>query len=375
MPISTPRPPHRLERLRAWMEDEDLDSAVVLGADNVNHLCGYWRYFGGPSALVVGRDGERTLVVMVDEAPIAERLSDADRVLGYGTRGFGFDLDPIAGLVETVGAVPAVARAARVGVASELPGADARLGAAITAFVVDASSALHRIRLVKDWDELEKIGAGYELCWIGQQAVADGAVPGASEIELYTAAQSTAQIASGGPIEFVCDLLSGSATADVCCPVHVAGTRQLEPGDPVIADVVVRTAGYWGDSAATYAVGENADAEAARSLLLDVLEQARLELVPGATGAQVFSRMQERITDALPEGELPHHGGHALGLTSFEDPHLIPADTMPFEPWMVLAVEPGVYVEGRHGARVENVFVVTPAGGVELRAALAEGNG
>ena len=44
---------------------------------------------------------------------------------------------------------------------------------------------------------------------------------------------------------------------------------------------------------------------------------------------------------------------------------------MPFEPWMVLAVEPGVYVEGRYGARVENVFVVTPEGGVELRAALA----
>jgi len=373
MPISTPRPPHRLERLRAWMEEERLDCAVVLGADNVNHLCGYWRYFGGPSALVLGRDGERTLVVMVDEVPIAERLSDADRVLGYGTRGFGFDLDPIAGLVETVSAVPAVGRADRVGVASELPGADVRLGAAISASVADASSALHRIRLIKDWDELEKIGAGYELCWIGQQAVADGAVAGASEIELYTAAQSTAQIASGGPIEFVCDLLSGSATADVCCPVHVAGTRRLEPGDPVIADVVVRTAGYWGDSAGTYAVGENAEAEAARSLLVEVLEQARLELVPGATGAEVFSRMRARITDALPDGELPHHGGHALGLTSFEDPHLIPADMIPFEPWMVLAVEPGVYVEGRYGARVENLFVVTPAGGVELRAALAGG--
>ena len=372
MPICTPRPPHRLERLRAWMEEEQLDSAVVLGADNVNHLCGYWRYFGGPSALVLGRDGERTLVVMVDEVPIAERLSDADQVVGYGERGFGFDLDPIARLVETLSAVPAVARAARVGVASELPGADARLDATISAFVVDASSALHRIRLVKDWDELEKIGAGYELCWIGQQAVADNAAPGASEIALYTAAQSRAQIASGGPIEFVCDLLSGSATADVCCPVHVAGTRRLEVGDPVIADVVVRTAGYWGDTAATYAVGENPEAEAARSLLLDVLEQARLELVPGTTGAAVFSRMKERITEALPEGELPHHGGHALGLTSFEDPHLIPADTMPFEPWMVLAVEPGVYLEGRYGARVENVFVVTPQGGVELRAALAK---
>ena len=100
MTISTPRPPHRLERLRSWMDDEQIDCTVVFGADNVNHLCGYWRYFGGPSALVIGRDGERTLVVMLDEAPIAERLSDADEVLGYGERGFGIDLDPVAGLVD-----------------------------------------------------------------------------------------------------------------------------------------------------------------------------------------------------------------------------------------------------------------------------------
>ncbi len=371
MTIATPRPAHRLERLRAWMDDEKIDCTVVFGSDNVNHLCGYWRYFGGPSALVIGRDGERTLVVMLDEAPIAENLSAADRVLGFGERGFGIDLDPVAGLIEKLAAVPAVTRARRIGVASEIPGSDARLGAAVPSAFADAGPALHRIRLVKDWDELEKINAGYQLCWLGQEAVADGAVPGVSEIELFTAAQSTAQIASGGPIEFVCDLLSGASTADVCCPIHVAGTRTLEAGDPVIADIVVRTAGYWGDSAGTYTVGSNADAEAARSILLDVLEQARTELVPGATGAEIFANMHARIVAAVPDGDLPHHGGHALGLTSFEDPHLIPSDTMPFEPWMVLAVEPGVYVEGRYGARVENVFVVTPEGGVELRAAVA----
>lgn len=372
MTISMPRPPHRLERLRTWMEEEQVDCTVVMGADPVNHLCGYWRYFGGPSALVVGRDGDRTLAVMVDEAPIAGARADANSVLGYGERGFGIDLDPVASLVRTVAAVPAVAHAGRVGVYSELPGADGRLGAVVAGTVVDAGAALYRIRLIKDWDELEKINAGYELCWLGQQAVSDAAVPGATEIEVFTAAQGRAQIASGGPIEFVCDLLSGANTAEVCCPIHVAGTRAIEEGDAVIADVVVRTNGYWGDTAETYLVGENADAAAARSVLIDVLEQARTELVPGATGAEIFANMHARIVNALPGGELPHHGGHALGLTGFEDPHLIPADTTPFEPWMVLAVEPGVYFPGRYGARVENVFVVTPEGGIELRDALGK---
>ena len=57
MPISLPQHPHRLERLKAWMDDRGVDSTVVFGTDNVNHLCGYWRYFGGPSALVIERDG------------------------------------------------------------------------------------------------------------------------------------------------------------------------------------------------------------------------------------------------------------------------------------------------------------------------------
>src|SRR5437879_9520454 len=124
MKISMPSPPQRLERLRSWMEEDGLDCAVVFGADHVNHLCGYWRYYGGPSALAIGRDGERTLVVMRDEARIARELAAADEVLGYGERGFGIDLDPVARLIETLAAVPVVASARRIGVSSELPGAD-----------------------------------------------------------------------------------------------------------------------------------------------------------------------------------------------------------------------------------------------------------
>jgi Xaa-Pro aminopeptidase len=366
------RPPHRRERLSGWMKAEDVTCAVLFGADHVAHLTGYARYFGGPSAVIVGDEGDCVLVVMQDEAPVARRAVSVDEVIGFGERGFGIDLDPVAGLVATVAALPAVARAQRLGIASELADADARLGARLNATLVDAGEPLRRIRLVKDWDELEKIGASYELCWLGQQAVAEGAVPGTSEIELFTAAQAAAQIASGAPIEFTCDLLSGPNTADVCCPIHVAGKRVMETGDVVIADVVVRSNGYWGDSAETHAVGENAEGAEARALLLDVLEEARTMLVPGATGSSVFDHVHARIVEALPGGELPHHGGHGLGLGAFDDPHLIPSDDTPFEPWMVLAVEPGVYFPGRYGARVENVFVVTPAGGVELRRFLAE---
>jgi Xaa-Pro aminopeptidase len=370
--LDATRPAHRLERLEAWMAEERLDCTVVSGSDAVNHLAGYWRYYGGPSALVIDRERKRTLVVMIDETRIARELSDADDVLGYGERGFGIDLDPLPRLVATLAAVPAVAGARRVGFASALPGLEEELGRTVAAERVAADSALHRLRMIKDEDELAKILEAYELCWLGQRTVAERSVPGTKEIEIFSAALTAAQVAGGGPIEFLCDLLSGPNTAEVCCPIHVAGNRAVETGDPVVADIALRCPnGYFGDTAETHAVGTSPDAEEARQTLLDILEQARTELVPGATGSEIFERMSRRILETFPGGEFPHHGGHALGVTSFEDPHIVPSDTTPLEPWMVMAIEPGVYFPGRYGARVENIFVVGPEdGAVELRTAL-----
>lgn len=368
--VAAALPPHRLERLQAWLEDERLDAAVVFGADNVNHLGGYSRYYGGPSGLVIGRDGARTIVVMLDEVGVAERLSRADRVLGYGVRGFGIELNPLPLLADVVAGVDSVASASRLGVADALGGMNDLVRSRVAAEVVSADGVMYRLRLTKDADELEKILHSYELCWLGQEAVREAAKEGgASEIELFTAALAVAQTTHGEPIEFLADLLSGPNTAEVCCPIHIASPRVVESGDPVIADVVVRANGYWGDSAETHVVGANTEIEGARATLLAILAAAGTELRPGATGAEIFARMDARIREAFPGGEFPHHAGHALGLTSFEDPHVIPSDETPLEAGMVIALEPGVYFAGGWGARVENVFVVTADGGVELREA------
>jgi Xaa-Pro aminopeptidase len=339
----------------------------------VNHLCGYWRYYGGPSALVIGRDGDRTLVVMRDEAAIARELSEADDVVGYGERGFGIDPDPIAKLAAAVAALPAASRTARIGLYTELPGFEKPLRAEVRGEPVSAAEVLSGLRVVKDEDELRKILSSYELCWLAQQTVSERAQPGTQEIELFTAAQASAQVAHGQPIEFLCDLLSGPNTAEVCCPIHVAGRRQAEAGDPIVADIVIRADGYWGDSAETHVVGgSGTEAAAVRGRLLEILDDAAGGLVPGATGAQLFAQVSEAILSDFPDGEFPHHGGHGLGLGNFEVPHIRPGDERPFQEGMVLAVEPGVYFPGRFGVRVEKVFVVSSTGGVELREAVRE---
>ena len=359
--------PSRVERLIAWLDASGLDCAVAVGAGHVTHLTGYSRYFGGPAAVVVSRDGKRTLVVALDEAPIASELSLAEQVVPYGERGFGLDLDPLASLLPAVAKVDAVATAGRVGFASEI-GGDERFDAAVE--LVSAAEELARIRLRKDADELDRIAAAYGLCWTAHDAVRRSAVEGATEIELFAAAQSAALLAAGAPIEFLSDLLSGPNAAEVCGPIRVPGSRAVRSGDGVVADLVVRFDGYWGDTAETHPVGDAPEVIEARDTLYGILKETAHGLVPGAAGRDLFAGMSARIHDAFPGGEFPHHGGHGVGVGCFDDPHVIPADETPLEAGMVLAIEPGVYFPGRFGARVEEIFVVTDGGGVELRDAV-----
>jgi Xaa-Pro aminopeptidase len=365
--ITVPRPPHRLERLRAWMQELEVDACVLLGADHVAHMSGYARYFGGPAALVIDREGARTLVVNIKEAAVAEGLAEADAVVSCGDGGLGFELDPVPGLLDAIAATGPVQGARRLGVADGFGGAKEAFG---EAELVDAAPALARIRLVHDDDELVRLLHGYELCWTAQATVGELAVPGVTEIELFSAAHAAAQNAHGEPVEFVADLLSGSFTGHVGAPMHVPGSRHLEEGDAVLADIVVGAGGYWGDSAETHIAGENEAIAEVRAALLDVRAACAAELRPGTTAAAIFAGMRDRITARFPDGELPHHAGHGVGLTSFEDPHLIPTDHTPLESWMLIALEPGVYVQDRYGVRVENLYIVTPDGGVELRAAM-----
>src|SRR3990170_6794530 len=155
--VAAALPAQRLDRLRGWMEEERLDAVAVFGADNVTHLSGYARYYGGPSGLVIGRDGERTLAVMRDEVKVAERLSEAGSVLGYGIRGFGIELNPLPLLADVVASVPAVSGASRLGLTDGLGGVGSLLERRVSAGPVSAGGGVDRPRPPKDEDQLRKI--------------------------------------------------------------------------------------------------------------------------------------------------------------------------------------------------------------------------
>jgi Xaa-Pro aminopeptidase len=360
-------PRSRHDRVTEWMAANGVDALVAARPDLVTWLAGYSRYYGGLSAVVVGRDGERVLAVARDEVAVAEQLSDADRVIGYGERGFGIELNPAPLMLGAVSELAAVSSARRIATAGEPAVGFAPAGGDS----VSADAVLHQLSLVKDPDEVARIHHSYELCWVAQAAVADGTAAGATEIEIMTAAQGAAQVAHGSPIEFAADLLAGPNTAEVCGPIAIPGLSRAEPDKPVIADICIGAGGYWADTCRTHVSGTNAEvADIYRQLGL-ILESAAVELRSGATGAQVFGGMRDQILAAWPDGEFPHHGGHGVGLSVFDDPHVIPTDDRRLESWMVMALEPGIYLPGRFGVRRENLFLVTPDGGVELTQAVS----
>ena len=142
------------------------------------------------------------------------------------------------------------------------------------------------------------------------------------------------------------------------------------PISPAASRRVVETAERYLDGQITHEDLQRATSEAARATLLDILADAGRRLVPGTPASAIFDGVDRAIKDAFPGGEFPHHGGHGISVSAFEDPHLIPSDPTPLENWMLIAIEPGVYFDGVSGARVENIFLVTPDGGVELREAM-----
>lgn len=354
--------PARAERLRLAMRRAGCETALLVGAKPVAYLAGYHRYGSGPAALLIDR-GVTTLLVPDYEIAVASANSSVDQVQGFGTEGVGLEPDLLLSLKSAAGAR---LRSNQVAFVDD-DGATARRAiAAAGATGLYIGATLRSIRMVKDADELERIARANQLCRFAQLALEADVAPGRREIEMFETAHGTALLEAGEPIEFIADVLVGGRSSLVCAPMAVSGATPVACEDVMISDISVRWRGYWGDTTRTYVAGENPEAEAVRARLTEIEREIAQRLVPGTSASDVHATIRSAVTKAFPSGRFPHHAGHGIGLDPAEAPRLVPGDTTPLATGMVLALEPGVYFEGRFGVRVEDAFVVTPRGGVSL---------
>jgi Xaa-Pro aminopeptidase len=148
-------------------------------------------------------------------------------------------------------------------------------------------------------------------------------------------------------------------------PHHEVSDRVIESGDVVVVDIGgPLPTGYYSDCTRTYAVGAE-PATGVRKIyaaLQDAQDRAVAAVRPGVPAEQVDAAARDRLTDSGLGERFLHRTGHGIGLDVHEDPYIVGGNTLPLEPGMAFSVEPGVYLDGEWGARIEDIVVVTDDG-------------
>ncbi|MFI2101904.1 M24 family metallopeptidase [Isoptericola sp. NPDC019693] len=146
-------------------------------------------------------------------------------------------------------------------------------------------------------------------------------------------------------------------------PHHEAGDRIIREGDMVVMDFGGLADGYGSDTTRTVHVGALTDREQEVHDVVRAAQQAGVDAVrPGASCQDVDRASRAVITDAGYGEHFVHRTGHGIGLTTHEPPYMVEGEEAPVEPGMCFSVEPGIYLPGELGVRIEDIVVAFPAG-------------
>jgi Xaa-Pro dipeptidase len=222
----------------------------------------------------------------------------------------------------------------------------------------DCGPLLSRLRAVKDDAELDLLrrAAGVVDTAVTRLATEE-LRPGRTEAELAAAAAVFLREAGGEDLAFPPAILTGPKSA---LPHGHPDATQIADGDLVIVDIGVSVGGYCADITRTFVAGAEPDSR--QRELFKVVREAEAAGVRAAVAGALckdVDRAARAVIEAAGLGEyFVHRTGHGLGLDVHEPPYLTSASEEPLEEGMVVTVEPGVYVEGSGGVRIEDDVVV-----------------
>jgi Xaa-Pro aminopeptidase len=225
---------------------------------------------------------------------------------------------------------------------------------------VSMTSTLPMLRAIKDADELGRLaaaGAAADACF---EQIAKGRFAGRRESEI--AAELAGLLRDHGHSEV--DFTVVGSGPNGANPHHEFDERVIEDGDMVVLDFGGIKDGYGSDTTRTVHVGEPTDEEREVHEIVRRAQQAGFEAVRPGVACQEIDRAARKVIDDAGYGEyFIHRTGHGIGLTTHEPPYMIEGDTNELEPGMCFSIEPGVYLSGRFGVRIEDIVTVTAEGG------------
>ena len=335
---------------------QGIDALVITPGADLRYLTGYVALpLERLTCLVLPAEGDPTLVVPALERPAAVASGVDVEIASWAETDDPFAL--VAALVGDVGTIGLDDHmwASRV----------FALGAAIpTADQVLAGSLVQQLRIRKDAREVDALReAGLAIDRVHTR-IPEWLRPGRTEREVGADIARAILDEGHATVDFV---IVGSGP-NGASPHHELSDRVIEPGDPVVIDIGgTMPSGYCSDSTRNYVVGGTVDPTYAEAYA--VLETAHLaqreHARPGVTAESVDAVGRQIIADAGYGDLFIHRTGHGIGQETHEEPYIVEGNTLVLEEGMAFSIEPGIYFDGRFGARIEDIAVCT-ADGLEV---------
>jgi len=348
----------RLRRARDRMRELHVDVLLLSTGADLPYLTGYEAMpLERLTMLVVPVDGDPVLVVPRLEAPRVVLHDDAFSVLAWDETD-----DPIA----VVARLAKGASSAAIGdqtwarfvlaLQDALPGVRFRRG-------VDVTGPL---RIVKDAAEVEALRAAARAVDAIAVAMRERPFGGRREVDVHRELVERMLDAGHERANFAI-VASGPNAAS---PHHEPSDRVIEPGDVVLCDFGGTMRGYCSDITRMFVVGEPSDeVRDAYAVLVEAQERGVRAATVGTPCEAVDAAARGVIAGAGLGDAFIHRTGHGIGAEAHEDPYVVAGNATPLVPGHAFSIEPGIYLPGRFGLRLEDIVVATAAGPERLNTA------
>ena len=343
----------RIGRARAEMASAGVDALLLSVGRDMPYLIGYDAMpLERLTALVVRRDGPCVLVVPGLEAPRVEHHADVFDLVAWGET-----QDPMAIVVDALAGANTVAVGDQMWARFVLDAQRRLPGVAWSA----ASAVMVALRAVKDAAEIAALArAGAAADAVAAELLA-GEIPLLGRTEAQVSADISARLLERG--YDVVNFAIVAAGENAASPHHHPGSRVIRRGDIVLCDFGGTMDGYCSDITRCVHIGEpSAEVRAA----WDVLRRAQQAAVDaarvGARCEDVDRAARRIIADAGYGDAFIHRTGHGIGMDAHEDPYMVEGNGASLAAGHAFSVEPGIYIAGKWGMRLEDIVVATDAG-------------
>ena len=352
----------RLDRARGAMAAAGVDVLLVSVGRDLPYLTGYEAMpLERLTMLVVPRDGEATLVIPRLEAPrVVERPG------AFSLRPWNETDDPVA-VVASLLPRPGVAAVGDTMWARFLvellgywPSTDTRY--------VRSTEVMNPLRTRKDAAEIAALqAAGAAADRVARQLHA-GEIPLVGRTEAEVSADISARLIAEGHDKVNFAIVAAGENA--ASPHHHPGPRVIRHGEIVLCDFGGTMAGYCSDITRCVHLGEPPSEVADAYAVLHAAHAAGVAAGVVGAACQDVDRAARRVIRDAGYGEyFIHRTGHGIGMEEHEDPYMVEGNDLPIAPGHAFSVEPGIYVPGRWGMRLEDIVVASGSGPLSMNSA------